>query len=116
MRGISQKALGKMAGVTFQQVQKYEKAINRISAGRLYDFSRILDVEVSYFYDEYNPDVVGENGFAEDCEGFQYAPAMDTKSAISLVGAFNRIADPAVRKNLITLINTLSSSEEIKEK
>ena len=52
LTGMSQERLGKTIGLTFQQVQKYEKGINRIGAGRLYDLAQILDVPVSYFYDD----------------------------------------------------------------
>src|SRR5579863_9615745 len=58
--GMSQERLGQAIGLTFQQVQKYERGANRIGASRLFDLSRVLDVPVSFFFDDINPAVVAQ--------------------------------------------------------
>src|SRR5690349_12335677 len=69
MLGISQEKLGEMIGLTFQQVQKYERGANRIGASRLYELSRVLDVPVSFFFDDTDPvRAPATGGFAEPAE------------------------------------------------
>jgi transcriptional regulator with XRE-family HTH domain len=63
--GMSQERLGELLSLTFQQVQKYEKGVNRIGAGRLFDVSRILGVPIDYFYEGVGAQL-GREGFAED--------------------------------------------------
>jgi transcriptional regulator with XRE-family HTH domain len=111
MLGLSQNDLSEAVHVSIQQIQKYEKATNRISSGRLYAFSRLLKVPVSYFYDdlveEITPD--GVSYAAEDSEDFVY----DSKNAaerelVSLIRSFNEIKDHNVRKKIIDLVKSLS--------
>src|SRR5579885_481415 len=64
--GMSQERLGELLGLTFQQVQKYEKGINRIGAGRLFEMARILDVPIDYFYEDVSKHHAGAPGFAEE--------------------------------------------------
>ena len=99
--GMSQTNLGNALGLTFQQVQKYERGANRISASRLYQLGRILDVPVSYFFD----DMPGLRG------GVQEQPApdlMDNRETMELVRVFFRIRDPKVRNALRRLIVALA--------
>ena len=91
--GMSQEKLGDHLGLTFQQVQKYEKGVNRIGAGRLFEISRILSVPIDFFYDGVGG---SEPGFAEAGS----APVMEFVSSgegLQLSLAFMKIKDPKVR-------------------
>ena len=111
--GMSQERLGEALGLTFQQVQKYERGVNRVSASRLFDLSRVLDVPIAFFYDDLpEPAVSGAMGrrsvagFAEPQEGFT-APAAEEhlhrRETLELVRAYYKIADPLVRRRLFEL-------------
>src|SRR5579883_1633291 len=63
LMGMSQERLGEALGLTFQQVQKYERGVNRVGASRLYDLSRVLDVPISFFFDDMPPAVASTQGF-----------------------------------------------------
>jgi transcriptional regulator with XRE-family HTH domain len=107
--GMSQERLGELLGLTFQQVQKYEKGVNRIAAGRLFEISGILGVPVSFFYE----DVDGRRapGFAE---GRDAPPVMDflaSGEGLQLSLAFMRIEDPKVRRRILDLVRSLADEE-----
>ena len=106
--GMSQEKLGELLGLTFQQVQKYEKGVNRIGAGRLYDISRILGVPIDYFYEGINA-APGE-GAAEDGA----PPVMEFVSSgegLQLSLAFMKIRDAKVRKRVLDLVKSLAEEE-----
>src|ERR1700728_1426467 len=90
--GMSQEKLGDALGLTFQQVQKYERGANRIGASRLYDLSRVLDVPVSYFFDEFGdqPALAGAGLGEEAAESYQPNPMMK-RETLELVRAYLRI-------------------------
>ena len=96
---MSQEKLGEKLGLTFQQVQKYEKGTNRIGAGRLQDIADILGVPVSYFFGGTDP--VVESG--QEIFGF-----LDTAKALRLVRAFSRIGEGAVQDKLVELAEQLA--------
>jgi transcriptional regulator with XRE-family HTH domain len=110
MIGMSQEELGQAVGVTFQQIQKYEKGLNRIGSSRLYEFSKILNVPVSYFFE----DMAGENnlndanGVAEPNGSFDHL-RLDNKEVLNLVRAYSLITDIEVRKKMLSLIKSLST-------
>ncbi len=112
--GLSQEKLGEALGLTFQQVQKYERGVNRIGASRLFDLARVLDVPISFFFDDL-PDSVGgaavtrrAYGFAEQQqEGFE-DDTLHRRETLELVRAYYRITDPSIRKRVFDLIKTLS--------
>ncbi len=111
--GLSQEKLGESVGLTFQQIQKYERGANRIGASRLYEFSRILDVPVSFFFDDM-PDAI-QSGEAIPSTGFEdgsqddFAPdPLAKRETLELVRAYYKISDPAVRKRLFELTKSLS--------
>ncbi len=109
--GMSQELLGKEIGVTFQQVQKYERGVNRVGSSRLYDFSRILNVPVGYFFDEFVP-ANSNNGFAEDrASGFE-VDKMDSKETLALIRAYYKISDPLIRKKVLSLIKAMGPVSE----
>ena len=106
---LSQERLGEMLGLTFQQVQKYEKGVNRISAGRLFDVAKVLDVTISYFYQ--GVDEVGDLaalGVAEGDDG-DLAGMIDA-NAIDLVTAYQSIPDPRLRKSLLDAVKAAADS------
>ena len=91
--GMSQQRLGEALGLTFQQVQKYESGVNRVSASRLFDLSRVLDVPIGFFFDDVR-DVV-----------------LSRRETLELVAAYYRIIDPAARQRVLDLIKSLGSAE-----
>ncbi len=112
--GMSQEKLGDALGLTFQQVQKYERGANRIGASRLHEISRILDVPVSYFFEDMpaSPPVGGGApaavGLAEEPEGFEADP-MARRETLELVRAYYRIGSAKVRKRVFELIKSLGA-------
>jgi transcriptional regulator with XRE-family HTH domain len=118
--GMSQEKLGEALGLTFQQVQKYERGVNRIGASRLFDLSRVLDVPIGFFFDDM-PGTVGGSGaammrtrlgggFAEQQEGFE-DDTLHKRETLELVRAYYRINEPAVRKRVFDLIKSLAPVE-----
>src|SRR5258707_12207569 len=107
--GMSQEKLAAALGLTFQQVQKYERAANRISASRLYHLCRILGVRVGFFYDGLDPARAANPGLAEaPAEPFESDPLRQSET-IELVEAFYAIGDPAVRRRLFELARQLAA-------
>jgi transcriptional regulator with XRE-family HTH domain len=112
--GMSQERLGESMGLTFQQVQKYEKGVNRIGASRLFQISKILDVPVQFFFEEapYAGDGSRAPGLAEpDSEAF-ILEFLNSREGLELNRAFVKIGDPKVRKSVVDLVRALSSSRE----
>jgi transcriptional regulator with XRE-family HTH domain len=109
--GMSQEKLGEMLGLTFQQVQKYEKGTNRISVGRLVDIATILDVGIDFFFDGIKSKK-GQEGFAEG-ESTPYASeVMSTPEGLQLIRTFATIKNAKVRRSLVQLVMVLASSED----
>ena len=105
--GMSQERLGELLGLTFQQVQKYEKGVNRIGAGRLFEVSRILGVPIDYFYEGVSGQLTG-GGFAE---GEASPPVMEFVSSgegLQLSLAFMKIKDPKLRKRVLDLVKQMA--------
>lgn len=105
--GMSQEKLAKAFGVSFQQVQKYERGANRISASRLHLLTRILDVPVAYFF-EGLPTEIQERPMPVDPD----APdKMSSRETLELVRAYYKILDPGVRKRLVDLARALGRED-----
>jgi transcriptional regulator with XRE-family HTH domain len=112
MLGMSQEKLGENLGITFQQVQKYEKGTNRVGASRLQAISDTLGVKPSFFFEgmesadntpadgEGGSEIVGINGF------------LGTKEGLDLNKAFVKIADGTVRKKVVALVRALANDAE----
>jgi transcriptional regulator with XRE-family HTH domain len=113
MVGMSQEKLGEALGLTFQQVQKYEKGANRISASRLQQISESLGIPLSYFFKGAPvSDAAAASGFAEGGSEESYASDfVMTAEGLSLNRAFARIADAKVRKKIVDLVVALSEGE-----
>ncbi len=113
--GMTQTDLGDALGLTFQQVQKYERGTNRIGAGRLYDLARVLDVSVEYFFDELSPDAGANSpakgrGKAKKPPSYEPDP-MTTRETLELVRAYYKIEDADVRKRVYQLITGLGAGD-----
>ena len=113
--GMSQEKLADQLGLTFQQVQKYEKGINRIGASRLFELSQLLGVGVAFFYE----DAPSANGGVAATPGFAEAPSenyivdfLNTREGLDLNRAFMRITDPKVRRSIIELVRTLAGEAD----
>ena len=118
--GISQEKLATMVDITFQQIQKYERGINRISASRLHQFSRILDVPVQYFFE--NIEESGQNATSgltyglsdNEQEGFD-GPAndiMNQKETITLVKTYYEIKDENIRRDALKFLKSIAASNK----
>lgn len=111
--GMSQEKLGEAIGLTFQQVQKYERGANRVGASRLYDLSRVLDVPVSFFFDDM-PDEISSKSvherreMSESPDPFDNDP-MNRRETLELVRAYYRIADPNQRKKIFELVKAMGA-------
>ncbi len=108
-RGLSQGALGKKLGVTFQQVQKYESGANRIGGSRLWDISGILDVQVSYFF-EGLPANFGRSAPTKEHE----AEAPLTRRSLQLAKEIDAIQDETVKLQVLKLIRAITKSSDLK--
>lgn len=111
--GLSQEKLGEAIGLTFQQVQKYERGANRIGASRLWDLSRVLDVPVSFFFEEMDDTVASRSPRnvargADEAEETEADP-MTKRETLELVRAYYGINDPHVRKRIYDLAKTLAA-------
>jgi len=113
--GISQTALAEAIGLTFQQVQKYEKGANRVSSSRLMDMANALDVSVSYFFEEMSATVRGQTPselmrMKRRPENDQEQDPMARRETLELVRAYYKIGDPAVRKRVFELTKAVAKA------
>ena len=114
LMGMSQERLGEALGLTFQQVQKYERGVNRVGASRLYDLSRVLDVPISFFYDDMPEGLGGLRaparaaGFGDAQEAFG-DDTLNRRETLELVRSYYRISDAGVRKRMFDLIKSLAT-------
>jgi transcriptional regulator with XRE-family HTH domain len=106
---LTQERLGEILDLTFQQVQKYEKGVNRVSAGRLYEIAGVLGVPISYFFEGAEEFLEAEQAeFAED-EDEPHAPVM-TPETLELIAAFQKIEDVSLRKSLLNTVRAAASA------
>ena len=114
--GMSQEKLGEHLGLTFQQVQKYEKGVNRIGASRLFDLAKVLGVPVQFFYDEAPLGAMGAAeampGFAEPANEGYAAEFLSSRDGLELNKAFARIKDAKVRRTIVDLVRSLAGEED----
>src|SRR5436190_4866273 len=111
MLGLSQEKLGESIGLTFQQVQKYERGANRIGASRLHELSRVMDVPVSFFFDDVDPVRAPAipGGFSEPAAEALESDPLRKRETIELVEAYYTIEDAAVRRRLFELARALAA-------
>lgn len=113
LMGISQEKLAERVGITFQQIQKYENGANRISASRLYEFSKVLETPVNFFFDSYSS--LSEqmsrplHGMAENEQSAFEGPEdiMKRKETLELIRIYYSIKNPSRRKDLLKLLKSM---------
>ena len=108
--GMSQEQLGHKLGVTFQQVQKYEKGSNRVSASRLWQMARILGVPVSFFYEQASDISDPQLEGLADAGQSQIQDLMQSTESLSLIRHFSQIPEPAIRRAVIDLARSLATA------
>ena len=112
MLHMSQEKLADQLGLTFQQVQKYEKGTNRISASRLQEISQILEVPVPFFFDGAPQSGDGSARKGNEVMSLSYVTDfLGNADGHALVKAFMRIKDPSVRRSIVRLVETVSSDD-----
>jgi len=109
MMGMSQEKLGDSLGITFQQVQKYEKGANRIGASRLQQISSVLKTPISFFFEDAPNSVPAMAGGMAEADSSNYVVNfLSTSEGLQLNRNFVKIKDPLVRKKIIDLVRSLS--------
>jgi len=109
MLGMSQEKLGESLGITFQQIQKYEKGTNRVGASRLQAISSILGVPVSFFFEDApGGESVETRGMAEESSASFVVDFLNSAEGLQLNRAFVQIADPKVRRKVLELVKALA--------
>jgi len=108
---LSQSALGEKLGVTFQQVQKYERGSNRVSASRLWRMGEILEVPIEFFFQGIQSQVES-GGFAEGAETPMVYDFINSTDGVQLASAYSRIQDPKVRRQVLQLVRALGGEED----
>lgn len=110
--GMSQEKLGNALEITFQQVQKYERGTNRISSSRLFQISRILDVSVSFFFDDMDTEIIKQTeGMAEINKQVLQVDKLSRRETLEFVRAYYKITDPMVRKKIFEMVKAIGNSE-----
>ena len=113
MLGMSQEKLGEQLGITFQQIQKYEKGTNRIGASRLQHIARVLSVPISFFFEDAPPTPTGDTtGFAEPSSTSYVVDFLSSSEGIQLNKAFVRIKDAHQRRRIIDLVRAMAGDED----
>jgi transcriptional regulator with XRE-family HTH domain len=114
--GLSQERLGEAVGLTFQQIQKYERGANRIGASRMYDLAHVLDVPVSFFFEDMPEDVKQRDavppGSSGDEETVVERNPLNRRETLELVRAYYRIGSARVRKRVFELVKAVARVEE----
>jgi transcriptional regulator with XRE-family HTH domain len=109
--GMSQEKLGQKLGLTFQQVQKYEKGINRIGASRLFDLAQVLGVSVEFFYEEApsgDAPSFTQDGLTDKADETPIVDFLRSRDGLELNKAFVRITDPRARRAIVELVRSLA--------
>ncbi len=107
--GLSQEKLGEAVGLTFQQIQKYERGANRIGSSRLYQFSQVLDVPVSFFFDDMPEALSGRPpGLSEGPQTPYESDQFTKRETLELVRAYYKITRPGVRKRVFELVKAVA--------
>lgn len=110
MLGLSQEEVGQAIEVSIQQIQKYEKAKNRIASGKLFTLAKFLKVPINYFFD-YSSNYLSQDAFAEEADPYDAndEESVSEKEVINLIRAFSEVKNPQTRKKIIELIKSMNS-------
>jgi transcriptional regulator with XRE-family HTH domain len=111
LAGVSQEKLGEALGLTFQQIQKYEKGSNRISASRLQQIAKMLDVPVAFFFDGAPTGDMPTGGFSDSASSAYVSDFMSSTEGVQLTKAFVRIKNGKVRRRIIDLVESLAEED-----
>ncbi len=114
MLGMSQEKLGESLGITFQQIQKYEKGTNRVGASRLQNIAGILNVPAAFFFEDAPGENVEAGGLAESSTSY-VVNFLSSSEGVQLNRSFVKISDPKVRRRIIDLVKTLANEDEGQE-
>ena len=113
--GMNQTKLAKAVGVTYQQIQKYEWGVNRVGASRLFNLSRVLDVPISFFFEDLSPAAAGAR--KRRARGLSEVPAavlepdlLSKRETVELIRAYYRVTDPGLRKRVLDLLKALGKA------
>lgn len=106
---LTQERLGELLELTFQQVQKYEKGVNRVSAGRLYEIAGVLGVPINYFFEGAAEFLEAEQSELAEDDDEPHAPVM-TPEMLELISAFQKIEDVSLRKSLLNTVRAAASA------
>lgn len=117
MLGLSQEAIARDVGITFQQVQKYEKGSNAMNASRLYQCAQVMQVPVGYFFQGLEHSVSGSydvSAFAEEGDKFHHNhKKVSDRESLEMMKAFKRIGEQSVRKRLSDLVRAIADSQAV---
>jgi transcriptional regulator with XRE-family HTH domain len=113
--GLSQEKLGDALGLTFQQVQKYERGVNRVGASRLYSLSKVLDVPITFFYEDMPAALTGmvrrQPGLEDSAAANYDAGPMSNRETMELVKAYYRINDRKKRRKVLDLLRSMGKEQ-----
>jgi len=112
MLGMSQEKLGEALGLTFQQIQKYEKGTNRVGASRIQQISEVLQVPVSFLFEGGPSSVPSGSGFAESPSPAYVSDFLATSEGLALTRAFSRILDAKMRRSIVDLVEQIALRED----
>jgi len=114
MQGMSQESIGESIGVTFQQIQKYERGINCIRASKLFELAKVLKVPVSFFFEGF-ADEGGDRyaipGAADSAVGVFDMELTSSRESVELMRAFHRITDPQLRSKILDLVRAMADNK-----
>ena len=111
MLGMSQEKLGEALGLTFQQVQKYEKGTNRVGASRIQQISEILQVPVSFLFEGGPSGAGGSADFSEGTSPAYVSDFLATSEGLALTRAFTRITEAKLRRSIVELVEQIAARE-----
>jgi transcriptional regulator with XRE-family HTH domain len=111
MLGMSQEKLGEALGLTFQQIQKYEKGTNRVGASRIQQISEILQVPVSFLFEGGPSGTPSTGGFSEGSSPSYVSDFLATSEGLALTRAFTRITDAKLRRSIVELVEQIAARE-----
>ena len=112
MLGMSQEKLGEALGLTFQQIQKYEKGTNRVGASRIQQISEILQVPVSFLFEGGPSGTPNAEGFSEGSSPSYVSDFLATSEGLALTRAFTRITDAKLRRSIVELVEQIAAREQ----
>ncbi len=111
MLGMSQEKLGEALGLTFQQIQKYEKGTNRVGASRIQQISEILQVPVSFLFEGGPSGIAHPDNFGEEASPTYISDFLATSEGLALTRAFTRINDAKLRRSIVDMVEQIAARE-----